>query len=171
MQRASWMERAGVLGAVGLAWAALLVPRERWRELAGQASEALDWRYGWDRLAPYPAASVLAGLRVVLREKNLADTSRLPEPEHDEAAPPSPPPEYLQARSPDGTYNDLREPRMGSARTRFGRNVPNARTWPEGGDALLRPTPPTVSPRLLHRAASLPATTVNLLAGAWLQFM
>src|SRR5215208_2832876 len=171
MQKASWLEWAGVLGAVGLAWAGLMVPRERWRQLAGQASEALDWRYGWHRLAPYPAASVLAGLRAVLREKNLADTSRLPKAAHDEAAPPSPPPEYLQARSPDGTYNDLGEPRMGSARTRFGRNVPNERTWLEGDDALLRPNPRTVSHRLLTRDPFLPATTVNLLAGAWLQFM
>src|SRR5919108_240919 len=56
MQKASWMEWAGVLGAVGLAWAGLMVPRERWRELAGQASEALDWRYGLHRAPPPPGA-------------------------------------------------------------------------------------------------------------------
>ena len=36
----------------------------------------------------------------------------------------------LTSRSPDGTYNDLSDPAMGRAGSRFGRNVPLERTFP-----------------------------------------
>jgi hypothetical protein len=77
---------------------------------------------------------------------------------------------HLIARTPDGTYNDLENPRMGSAGTRFGRNVPLDRTFPDY-DRLLQPNPRTVSRELLTRESFLPATTLNLLAAAWIQFM
>jgi hypothetical protein len=60
---------------------------------------------------------------------------------------------------------------MGSAGTRFGRNVPLEHTYPDNHWALLEPSPRTVSRELLTRETFQPATTLNLLAAAWLQFM
>ena len=77
---------------------------------------------GWDHL-PKPVGLLLfIGLRNLLRQQNLYDTSV--EPGRDR--PPVAPFEarYLTARTADGTYNDLDHPTMGSAGTRFGRNVP-----------------------------------------------
>ena len=53
---------------------------------------------------------------------------------------------------------------------RFGRNVPLAGTHPEPLPGLLDPNPRLVSRRLLTRDEFKPATIVNVLAGAWLQF-
>jgi len=75
---------------------------------------------------------------------------------------------YLTARTADGTYNDLNKPRMGSAGTRFGRNVPLDRTFP---DRVTQPSPRVVSRELLTRETFLPATGLNVLAAAWIQFM
>jgi hypothetical protein len=61
---------------------------------------------------------------------------------------------------------------MGSAKTRFGRNVPLEHTPPENDWAILNsPNPRTVSRELLRRDLFKPATTLNLLAAAWIQFM
>jgi hypothetical protein len=76
----------------------------------------------------------------------------------------------LTARTADGTYNDLDSPRMGSAGTRFGRNVPIDRTRPDH-ERLMQPNPRTVSRELLTRERFLPADSLNLLAAAWIQFM
>ena len=49
----------------------------------------------------------------------------------------------------------------------FGRNVPPAETAPLD---VLTPNPRTVSLELLTRERFVPATTLNVLAAAWLQF-
>jgi hypothetical protein len=59
---------------------------------------------------------------------------------------------------------------MGSAGTRFGRNVPIDRTHPDS-ERLMQPNPRTVSRELLTRETFLPASTLNLLAASWIQFM
>ncbi len=135
--------------------------------LFARAAEVLDRRFRWHKL-PLPLGLLtLAGLRMRLRERNLYDTA---------PAPPvkvSPPDDgrHLTARTADGTFNDLENPAMGSAETRFGRNVPVELTYPENDWALLKPSPRTVSRELMTRHQFLPATTLNVLAGAWLQFM
>src|SRR5207244_6420117 len=58
---------------------------------------------------------------------------------------------------------------MGCAGARFGRNVPRDRTHPDAG-RLLHPNPRVISQRLLRRQRFVPATTLNLLAAAWIQF-
>jgi hypothetical protein len=60
---------------------------------------------------------------------------------------------------------------MGSANTRFGRNAPIEETYPDPHEALMTPSPRTVSLELMTRDRFQPATTLNLLAAAWLQFM
>ena len=70
----------------------------------------------------------------------------------------------------DGSYNDLDSPGMGTIGARFGRNVPLDHTYPEPLPGLLDPSPRDVSRELLTRDEFQPATIVNVLAGAWLQF-
>jgi hypothetical protein len=82
-----------------------------------------------------------------------------------------PAPRWLVARTVNGSYNDLSTPAMGMAGTRFGRNVPLRHTRPEQGDQLMTPNPRLVSTTLLARGPEMiPASTLNVLAAAWLQF-
>src|SRR5919202_100808 len=129
-------------------------------------TEVLDRRFRWHRLPVPLGLLTLVGLRMRLRESNLYDTSST------SANQPSPnDSRRLTARTLDGTFNDLENPTMGSAGTRFGRNVPIDLTYPENEWAFLRPNPRTVSRELLTRHEFQPATTLNMLAAAWLQFM
>jgi Animal haem peroxidase len=130
------------------------------------AAEKIDRRVGWDRLPLPLAIPVLIGLRNRLRQKNLYDTGRGPLDRPDV----SDHPRYLTARTLDGTFNDLDDPLMGSLGSRFGRNVPPEYTIVEPDDKLLDPNPRVVSRELLTRHEFQPATTLNLLAGAWIQF-
>ena len=136
-------------------------------QLFARATEVLDRTFRWHKL-PLPLGLLtLVGLRMRLRQRNLYDTSS--------ASPVkvSPPDNgrHLTARTADGAFNDLENPAMGSARTRFGRNVPVELTYPDNDWALLKPSPRKVSRELMTRHEFLPATTLNVLAGAWLQFM
>ena len=58
---------------------------------------------------------------------------------------------------------------MGRADTRFGRNVPIEYTYQD--PRMMEPNPRVVSRELLTRDSFRPATTLNVLAAAWLQFM
>ncbi|MEY2483636.1 MAG: hypothetical protein QOK24_2164 [Verrucomicrobiota bacterium] len=59
---------------------------------------------------------------------------------------------------------------MGATDQRFGRNVPREHTFPEAEPGLLEPSPREISRRVMARDAFIPARTLNLLAGAWIQF-
>ena len=59
---------------------------------------------------------------------------------------------------------------MGSIGTRFGRNVQPQEAIREPDGALLDPNPRMISRELLTRERFLPATTLNVLAAAWIQF-
>jgi hypothetical protein len=154
-----------------------------------RAFHVLNWFVPWHRLPTLLGVMNLAALREVLRAKNLHNTSDLPVTnpaglDNGVAFDAS----FLTARHVDGYFNDLKKPSMGTGSAtpanptdgdhfthsnpgaRFGRNVPLAAVWPETGDALLRPSPRTISRRLLARDAFKPATSLNLLAAAWIQF-
>ncbi|HXN02461.1 MAG TPA: peroxidase family protein [Candidatus Dormibacteraeota bacterium] len=132
-------------------------------------AERVDHSLGWHKLPGYLGALILAGVRTTLRRKNLQDTWNLPIVG---VTPPSPVDDrYLTARTSDGTFNNLEMPLMGSANTRFGRNVPLDKTVVESDRSLLSPNPRTVSRELLTRDSFIPASTLNLHAAAWLQFM
>lgn len=138
-------------------------------EALEKTSEKIDHSIGWDKLPPVLGLPVLSGIRNTLRKENLHDTSSVAS-----VPTPEPTPEdqrYLTARTADGTFNDLSNPRMGAAGTRFGRNVPIELTYPEPEPAILSPNPRIVSRELLTRHTFAPATTLNVLAAAWLQFM
>jgi Animal haem peroxidase len=129
----------------------------------------IDQRVAWHTLPTPLGLVVIIGERVKLRLENLHDTSTfqtLPQPEpHAKGI------EYLRQRMPEGTFNDLRDPRMGAVNTRFGRNVPNEFTWPDPEPQIMNPNPRTVSRELLTRDSFVPATSLNMLAAAWIQFM
>ena len=78
--------------------------------------------------------------------------------------------DVYNVRTADGTYNDLKCPRMGSAGIRFGRNVPLEETFPDTTN-LMTPSPRRVSRELLTRTTFQPATILNVIAAAWIQFM
>ena len=139
-----------------------------WR-MYDEAAQAADRAVGWDKLPRVLGLLVLAGLRNILRQRNLHDTSAL----LSAAGPkvPAPGPETLTTRTPDGSYNDLDDPSMGMAGTRFGRNVPLEYGYQEAPGQILEPSPREVSRELLTRHEFIPATSLNLLAAAWIQFM
>jgi hypothetical protein len=74
------------------------------------------------------------------------------------------------ARAIDGRNNDLSCPEMGAVGRRFGRNVPLDHTFPDIA-SLFTPSPRVVSRALMTRDAFRPATSLNLLAAAWIQCM
>ena len=138
----------------------------------------------WHKL-PLPLGLLnLIQIRRTLRAENLHDTSQMgrhgvcscPEGGGPTAgtpavnAPAKADPSVLTSRTADGTFNDLRDPKMGSVGTRFGRNVPLPNAYPTEAE-LLTPNPRVISRELLTRRAFKPATSLNLLAAAWVQFM
>lgn len=113
------------------------------------------------------AVRELIGIRNDLRKFNLHDTEDAPltgglPPVADNAP-------QRKYRTTEGTYNDLKFPQMGAADTRFGRNFPIKETRPDDPN-LLNPNPRTVSRELMTREQFQPATILNLLAAAWIQF-
>jgi hypothetical protein len=137
--------------------------------LPGRVADALDAFIGWHRLPRLLGVLILVRLRNRLRALNLYDTSQPGDRKVErkfEAR-------YLTTRTPDGTYNDLKQPWMGSAGTPFGRNVPVERTHRENDDTIqFKPNPRTVSRELLTRNEGFqPVEGLNLLAASWLQFM
>lgn len=76
----------------------------------------------------------------------------------------------LTARTEDGTCNILSNPAEGSVYRRFGRNVDPAAGQGETS-TLLSPNPREVSNQLMARQEFKPATSVNFIAAAWIQFM
>ncbi|MCY1059384.1 peroxidase family protein [Nannocystis sp. SCPEA4] len=151
----------------------------------------------WHRLPTWLGVLNLAALRQTLRANNLHDTKDIPisNPQNVTTTPPYEPGRLFK-RDDDGFYNDLRTPTMGaSAETtargdaltsiqavensahfnrchpgaRFGRNVALAEAFPDEKN-LLNPNPRVISNELLARDTFKPATTLNMLAAAWIQF-
>ncbi|MEO6472297.1 MAG: peroxidase family protein, partial [Aeromicrobium sp.] len=118
----------------------------------------------WYKL-PEPAAALnLAALREDLRDDNLYGTEDEVLETREET------PNLPPYRTYDGTNTDPHNPKMGSAGTRFGRNFALDKTGAEDGERLLTPNPREVSRTLFWRDEFVPATSLNVLAGAWIQF-
>lgn len=130
--------------------------------------QRLDHRRGWDKVSTPLGLLMLKGIQDTLRKENLYDTDSTKPVEA--KIPPNPDPRALTSRTTDGTFNDLSVPAMGSVGARFGRNVPLKHTFPETEPRLLTPNPRLVSTELLTRERFTPATTLNVLAAAWIQF-
>jgi len=143
----------------------------------------------WYRLSTWPGVLNLGALRVVLRQKNLHNTSDIPITRPEGVLPPVPfEARYLTERQMDGFYNDLTKPSMGCSSApppgssdtmlfttsdpgaRFGRNVPLDHAFPDPMPQLLEPNPRVISRDLLARKKLIEATSLNFLAAAWIQF-
>ncbi|KAF4435923.1 hypothetical protein F53441_13380 [Fusarium austroafricanum] len=126
----------------------------------------------WHKLPTWLGVFNLLALRYELREKNLHDTSPDADFQGTEARCPMTDSKFIASRDSDGLYNDLKQPKMGCAGMRFGRNVPRKHTKPPTQEELLTPNPRVISERILARPEGQfkPAEIVNLLAAAWIQF-
>ncbi|KAJ7471747.1 heme peroxidase [Mycena latifolia] len=118
----------------------------------------------WWNLPLYVALIYLSATRTQLSENNLYDTYL--------------PGEFpvstctginTAARTLSGVCNNLDTPGMGAAGTRFSRFVPINTTYGET-DTLYTPNPRSISQTLFKRKSFTPATSINLLAAAWIQF-
>ena len=148
-------------------------------------------RLVWHRMPLLFAIGNLDALREVLRHKNLHNTSDIRVSNPAGLRPPVPySPSYLHSREPDGWYNDLDKPAMGSASlneanpadtsdftlsspgARFGRNIALSEVDPTRDGGLLEPNPRDISDRLLSRPRDgfVPAEGLNMVAAAWIQF-
>ncbi len=140
-----------------------------------RALNVLAWCYRlvnhcfpWQRLPKILGIGNLIALRHDLRRWNLFDTrhliaetgtSRCPFHGQD-----------LQERRADGSHNDLQAPSMGSAGSPFGRNAPLDAISAPPEPGLEKPSPRAISRFLMTRTQFIPATSLNLLAAAWIQF-
>lgn len=123
----------------------------------------------WYKL-PLPLALLkLVQFRNKLREENLHDTSTLPNRGDLPKPWPDPKGTHQYWRTADGSFNDLKQPEMGMAGTRFGRNVPLSDVNADE-QSLHRPSTRKVSQALLTREKFVPATILNVHAASWIQF-
>ncbi len=136
-------------------------------DLIGKLDRLLKDR-PWYELPRLLAGQRLIEMRNELRAKNLHDTEEPAEPRQE--IPPSLDPTLVEGRTTDGTFNDLHFPKMGSVGCRFGRNFPLETVFPDTPNILV-PNPRVVSRELMTREQFQPATILNLLAAAWIQFM
>src|SRR5215218_1034095 len=141
------------------------------RSLPNRAMHAvfgpINKRRQWHEL-PFPVNVLnLLSLRLDLRDMNLFDTS---EKLKENGGGPAPPHEVLKARTPEGKWNDLNDPEMGSTGTGFTRNIDPQRIKPEKPPRLHDPSARKVSLELMTRDEFKPATNLNILAAAWIQF-
>jgi hypothetical protein len=126
----------------------------------------------WYKLPRYIGVFNLLAFRIELRSKNLYDVYPSVEAQGSPETVPMKNCEWVKARNSDGKFNSLEEPLMGCAGIRFGRNVPRKYTAAPTEEELMSPNPRIISDKLMARQDGKfkPATIVNLLAAAWIQF-
>jgi hypothetical protein len=125
----------------------------------------------WHRLPKWFGVVNLLAFRHELRAKNLTDTYPSSEHHGDQKTCPFHDTKFFAIRNSDGKFNDIQQPLMGCTGMRMGRNVPREFTAPPTPEDLLSPSPRLISEKLMQRKEFKPATIVNLLAAAWIQFM
>ncbi|WP_320777297.1 peroxidase family protein [Streptomyces sp. CRN 30] len=133
--------------------------------LGSAAFGRLNGRRAWHELPPALGLLNLRVLRDDLRRHNLHDTFSA-----GGERPRRRTPALAPYRSYDGSGYDPEDEDMGRAGTRLDRNAPLRLTFPGSDDDLMSPSPREISRRLLARRGFTPATTLNLLAAAWIHF-
>lgn len=126
----------------------------------------------WYNLPGLVGALNLSAIRTELRGYNLHDGYVSAEIQGNVLDEPLKDDRYLNARHSDGKYNSLEKPLMGCTGMRFGRNFQRKYCQKPTEQELMTPNPRLVSERFMGRKAEefKPATTLNLLAAAWIQF-
>lgn len=124
----------------------------------------------WHKLPSFLGALNLEALRVELRQYILHDGYASGTAQGDQTTEPMLDKRFETARNSDGNFNSTPMPRMGCAGMRFGRNFPRQLTPNPTEDELWYPNPRMLSERFMKRNKFIPATSLNLLAAAWIQF-
>lgn len=126
----------------------------------------------WYKLPGILGAFNLAFLRIELRQFNLYDGYASADAQGTSKDDPLPDERYRGARHSDGKFNSLEQPLMGCRGMRFGRNFPRHLTPKPTEEELWKPNPRMISDRFMARRDGrfIPATTLNMLAAAWIQF-
>jgi Animal haem peroxidase len=135
-------------------------------DLITRISKRLKGRQWYEKPRLF-AMGDLVEIRNDLRAKNLHDTEEPPMVQQDPSKADA---SVRGCRTVDGTWNDLSYPQMGAVGRRFGRNMPLQEVFPDSANLLI-PSPRVVSRELMTRHEFQPVTILNLLAGAWIQFM
>lgn len=126
----------------------------------------------WHKLPGIIGTLNIGALRVELRQHNLHDGYASATAQGNPQDTPLTDERFLHARNSDGNFNSLDQPRMGSRCMRFGRNFPRKVTEKPSENELWTPNPRLLSERIMARQPGgfKPATSLNLLAAAWIQF-
>jgi hypothetical protein len=124
----------------------------------------------WHKLPSIIGALNLDALRVELRQYNLHDGYSSAAAQGSQTAEPMTDNRFEYARNSDGKFNSTVMPLMGCTGMRLGRNFPRQLTRKPTEEELWNPNPRMLSNRFMARKAFIPATTLNLLAAAWIQF-
>ncbi|KAI4851831.1 heme peroxidase [Aureobasidium sp. EXF-8845] len=126
----------------------------------------------WHKLPSIFGALNLDALRIELRQYNLHDGYASATAQGNPDNTPLDDKRFLSARNSDGTDNSLTMPKMGCSGMRFGRNFPRKYCQKPTEQELWTPNPRLVSEAFMSRKEGefKPATTLNLLAAAWIQF-
>ena len=124
----------------------------------------------WHRLPALVGAFNLDALRIELRQYNLHDGYASGTAQGNQTVEPMTDKRFEYARNSEGKFNSTEMPLMGCAGMRLGRNFPRTLTPKPTEEELWNPDPRMLSERFMARKAFIPATTLNLLAAAWIQF-
>lgn len=124
----------------------------------------------WHKLPSLIGAINLDALRIELRQYNLHDGYASGTAQGNQTTDPMTDKRFEYARNSDGKFNSLELPLMGCTGMRFGRNFPRQLTPKPTEAELWNPNPRMLSERFMVRKSFIPATTLNLLAAAWIQF-
>jgi hypothetical protein len=126
----------------------------------------------WHKLPGFLGAINLDFIRVELRANNLHDGYASGVAQGNTIDHPLVDQRFLNARNSDGKFNSLELPLMGCSGMRFGRNFSRKYTRKPTEAELWSPNPRLVSERFMARGPGgfIAATTLNLLAAAWIQF-
>ncbi|KAI7472947.1 heme peroxidase [Hortaea werneckii] len=126
----------------------------------------------WYNLPGFIGAINLDFLRIDLRNYNLHDGYASADVQGKVGEQPPVEERFIGTRNSDGKDNSLEMRRMGCAGMRFGRNFNRRYCQKPTDEELLNPNPRLVSQAFMARETHefKPATTLNLLAAAWIQF-
>jgi Animal haem peroxidase len=124
----------------------------------------------WHKLPSFLGVFNLDALRIELRQNNLQDGYASGTAQGNAADVPLTNDRFKDSRNSDGKFNSTVLPLMGCAGQRFGRNFPRQYTSKPTEAEMMTPNPRMISEIFMTRKEFIPATTLNLLAAAWIQF-
>ncbi|KAI9054270.1 hypothetical protein LZ554_001438 [Drepanopeziza brunnea f. sp. 'monogermtubi'] len=126
----------------------------------------------WHRLPGFIGAINLDFMRIELRAHNLHDGYASGSAQGNTIEEPMTDARFLNSRNSNGKFNSLEMPLMGCSGTRFGRNFSRKYCQKPTEEELWTPNPRMVAEKFMTRGPGgfIPATSLNLLAAAWIQF-